>query len=310
MASNTDGVINSRWWESYLVRYLLGTIVGIFCFLFFLKNIFHYPIYRYLKDLGGWYVLSIAIVGFSFCYFSSMPIAVMHYGRFGRSRLESLIRPFWLGLAFSLPLIYIFDGFVSAYVSFFLVVRLLLFGCSFLIIFLFLVCYSEKFIGLKPDSPQGGNICSLGFCCFFVALAMIDYRYVLIAPAFLVGFFQYVVLYRIWAKESDVHDFYVVLVRARSRNGSNDIRDTYTHLREHSNAVFIVVVQLSLFVLLILSVEGARDIRLVSDLVDEDFFVKSVGFVFFWLIPTLFMWGAANRLESAFKKNPMQFLRK
>ena len=71
----------SQWWEFYLVRYLLGTMVGSFIsFLLFehfsgflsekLKGILDLTkTYNQLFFLG---------VGFVFCYISSAPILVMH----------------------------------------------------------------------------------------------------------------------------------------------------------------------------------------------------------------------------------------
>ena len=79
----------SRWWEFYLVRYLLGTMVGSFI---------SYMLFDHFISLGNNSDLKITLsklldidkaysqlfflgVGFVFCYISSAPILVMHATR-------------------------------------------------------------------------------------------------------------------------------------------------------------------------------------------------------------------------------------
>lgn len=84
-------------------------------------------------------------------------------------------------------------------------------------------------------------------------------------------------------------DFYRSMVRARDRTVKSGIRESYTHMREHANSVFIVVIELSLLAFFLL----------LRRLMDSDvrFAVWSLGFLMLWSSPNVLLWGLANSLE-------------
>ena len=55
---------------------------------------------------------------------------------------------------------------------------------------------------------------------------------------------QYAVLYRLLSDQGLSERFYAHLFDARRQTNAKDVRDTYTHLREHSNSIFIVLLEL------------------------------------------------------------------
>jgi hypothetical protein len=77
--------MENRWWEFYLVRYLIGTIIGvlIISYLIFQNDVLSKLIinqdststrFELLKDNYWVFIL----IGFAFCYISSAPILVLH----------------------------------------------------------------------------------------------------------------------------------------------------------------------------------------------------------------------------------------
>ncbi|MCL6262642.1 hypothetical protein [Craterilacuibacter sp. RT1T] len=243
MTAMVDAPSNSRWWESYLVRYLFGSVVGIGCVLLFLNKSTGFDLVGLSSALNGWHVLLVAILGFAFCYFASMPIAVMHYGRFKKSRIEEFVRYFWLGLSFSLVVGFFCGEFIEKNVYLVRVFSLLV---STFIALLFMI----RPAGDSEFCLVDCLVWSVGSFLFSILLITFQYNYALMLPAVVVGMLQYCVLFKIWMEEDGVYTFYRSLSRARGSSGAHDIRDTYSHLREHSNAIFIVIIEISLFVLL------------------------------------------------------------
>lgn len=123
---------NNRWWESYLVRYLSGSIIGSICVF----SIVLFFLYRYGFDLNDFksifnvfkrkdFPVSIIFIvliisGLTYSYLISSPITVFHYGRAGQGFFEKQVRFIWLGwsgfllsyILFSGNFIYIFNFFV------------------------------------------------------------------------------------------------------------------------------------------------------------------------------------------------------
>lgn len=101
--------------------------------------------------------------------------------------------------------------------------------------------------------------------------------------------------------------------KARQRAGAKDIRDSYSHLREHSNSIFVVVIELCilsalLYFLDIYHLDTPSTLVLTASAIkSEEFNVLVLFFLGLWLIPTIYMWGLANRLERKFAENPSQF---
>jgi len=87
-------------------------------------------------------------------------------------------------------------------------------------------------------------------------------------------------------------EFYLNLVKNRSDliRGVG-LRESYTHMREHSNSIFIVLLELSLASLVVFTLRFAPE-----DMVTR---VEVVALLFFiWILPGVYIWSQANRLEA------------
>jgi len=105
-------------------------------------------------------------------------------------------------------------------------------------------------------------------------------------------------------------DFYKKLSIARQKKGSRDIRDSYTHLREHANSVFVVLIELCILAgLLVLRQIQAKFIETNDPIIFEiNYWNAVLIFAGIWLVPTVFMWSLANRLERTFADTSDHFL--
>ena len=93
---------------------------------------------------------------------------------------------------------------------------------------------------------------------------------------------------------------------------SKDIRETYTHLREHSNATFIVLLELCFSALVIFLIElyagQSASTENVGSLDGSGRIVSAVLLLIaFWMTPNLFMWSRANQLERDFARRPKMY---
>lgn len=78
--------MNGRWWEYYLLRYLVGTVVGavLVAFLNWHSTSPFFGRLEPLVDLSDSAFLGVgllAALGFAFCYIASLPILVLHATR-------------------------------------------------------------------------------------------------------------------------------------------------------------------------------------------------------------------------------------
>lgn len=305
---SSDGTPH-RWWEAYLVRYFFGFIVGSICIFILTEskvdgqkfNI--QKLGELLKEGQNWQLVMLCFLGFIYCYFASMPIAVMHFGRFGAWNVERLSRYFWLALVLNLVSCYcVSKGFFIGLGHVF-VVSLLVFSLGFIIFW-----YFKK--GGKVVDDVGWKFSALFAVFFSFSMFSISYLFFDLSvwsfvamPAVWIGFFQYVIVFRIWSAvgRGELYASYKMLTRARNMEGARDVRDTYSHLREHSNAVFIVVVEISVLAFLLKNMPKLDGVQGQS----ADIFIACVVI---WLVPSLFLWSAANRFESEFRKSPEEFL--
>jgi hypothetical protein len=114
------------------------------------------------------------------------------------------------------------------------------------------------------------------------------------------------VLWRLLFEQKEVEVFYKKLFHARRQPNARDVRDTYTHLREHSNSVFIVLVELCLLALIVALVQiHSTNVGALN--LGKFFQILGVG-VAIWVLPTVFMWSRANAMESSFSGDPVGFL--
>ena len=74
------------------------------------------------------------------------------------------------------------------------------------------------------------------------------------------------------------------LVEACDADTKGGFRETYTHLREHANSVFVVLCELALCGLIVgtLSIANADRPRAIAIV---------IGIVVGWLLPNVFLWG-------------------
>ncbi|MGP3506212.1 hypothetical protein [Paracidovorax citrulli] len=117
-------------------------------------------------------------------------------------------------------------------------------------------------------------------------------------PSAWVLFGQYSVLFRLMKDEAGIYDFYKKLSIQRRKPENLDLRETYSHLREHSNAVFIVAVEVSLFSLLIFLFD-LSSVRLKAPATGGHVYQILLYILVVWILPSIFMWSTANRLEKA-----------
>lgn len=118
---------NNRWWESYLVRYFLGFIVGAFCVVVLAWKFG--LVAKWLEATAvvqgqgkeptkpDWSYISfaVALLGLGYCYLASTPITVLHAARYGRGGISSLSRYFWFGWGMTLMVSMVSLGRFSAF---------------------------------------------------------------------------------------------------------------------------------------------------------------------------------------------------
>ena len=334
--SKSNATSNTRWWEAYLVRYFSGAIVGAICLLI----IFLFANYRIgyadsIKNLLitkyfpiSFFVIALIAGGLVYSYIISSPITVIHFARSGSHHyLEKQVRYFWLGWVAALIkfqfLIVIGIGKSNSEFGIF---------AFWMVIFLFSGCYLiflyflSKNSVQKIQSNQNNLFKSISWAGFLLSIAIVvshifnfQNRSILIflflfsIPTIFVGLMQYFTLFRVLKTEEKIHDFYSNLSRARSLENSKDIRETYTHLREHSNATFIVLLELCFTAFVIFLIEIY--LPPIPSTVPKDIPIKDIGvlanagllIVAVWIVPNLFMWSRANALEKDFAGHPERY---
>lgn len=365
---STNTGANTRWWESYLVRYFSGAIVGAICLLTImlyadwrLYDSAHISLLNSKQAMAthtatgpliaapsassqslSMSVLAFVLVagGLVYSYIISAPITVIHYGRSGKSWLERHVRYFWLGWVLSLLTLQV----ISIAIGVSVIARCWVIWATLLVVsFAYLLAFSEptKCLGTldsqKGSVPLGrkakrsieasrNRLSAIAWGCLLFALVLLVSRILnfhgrpavvsLMAfslPTLFVGGMQYVTLFRIFETETALHRFYRLLTRARTLENSKDVRETYTHLREHSNATFIVLLELCFSAFLIFCIEvfatrlGDGHSASSSGGVSESMVSAVLFLIAFWMVPNLFMWSRANKLEEDFAKRPLLY---
>ena len=342
--SATAEAPSTRWWESYLVRYFVGFIVGAICIAALGAQV------GVLQDLtaflatnttsgsatpkADWTALTVAValLGLGYCYIASTPITVLHVARYGQWWPDAQSRHFWLGWLLVLLASAAF-GLSSLGNSPYLE-GLGFAACAGLIL---LMPVSKSFeswsfldknvmVGILRRRLRGRPALlvvvqsvawSLLLWCGFGRLVATFARdlddltlkmWLLALPIGWIGLVQYLVLIRLTVEQAKVEDFYAQLFAARRRSGAKDVRDTYTHMREHSNSVFIVVVELSMLAGLLALARTVQQ-RGTGNVLDASTFgvLILIGLAL-WMVPTVFIWSRANALERTFATTPSKFL--
>lgn len=109
--------MNGRWWESYLVRYFPGFVVGCVCVVVIIWKIGFLSDFTSegfkLSDLRSYDFKSqewilIALLGFLYTYIVSAPITIFHYFRMIPGRVRCFSESFWINWSLVLSLIIVF----------------------------------------------------------------------------------------------------------------------------------------------------------------------------------------------------------
>lgn len=312
---------STRWWESYLVRYFIGFIVGCTCVVIFglQVGIFGKLINQLSTaspSLGkpDWSAISlfVAILGLGFCYIASTPITVLHAGRYRRGWFDGHSRHFWFAWISLCMLVLTFGirhlGNNPGWEWF-----AVFFSCALMIATLI---ESDK--PLEKTHPRVVfPLFTLIWLIFFWGVVgrlfgnlgkglseSAQRWWILSMPAFWILIGQYAVLYRLLHEKEAFFGFYSKLFKARRMKNARDVRDTYTHLREHSNSVFIVVIELALLALFM-----AISTSMSKVVPNEDLGALTVFGLALWMVPTVFMWARANSLEVDFADKPNSYLK-
>jgi hypothetical protein len=352
---------NNRWWESYLVRYFLGFIVGAICVAVIAQFAGMVPgsdklmqeaqkaVDSESKSGMTSTVIAVALLGLAYCYIASTPITVLHAGRYSRGAVDRLSRFFWFGWVCSLAFLMLSPSAATAELGIGMYGYWTVFGISVLAI---MACAYLRFGEKRKNSDgadnagngahsaggravsnsdqAGSNLDSryekadyLLVVPFFLAVwsfaqavplglgvrpLTADVRLLVLgAPVIWIGIVQYFVLFKIHWSEAANYAFYKKLFAARQLLGAKDVRDTYSHLREHSNAVFIVAVEISMLALVIGSIRVQRSAHGIpaSSMDIATFWLCGLGI---WIVPTIFMWSRANAMERYFSNHPEEFI--
>src|SRR6266508_1712995 len=220
-----------RWWEDYLVRYLTGTLVGAFCIFVLVVEIF----------------------------FNGDPQSLGKRVFFSPEKDSS-----WLGLIVLALAVAAYCYLESTPITVLHAGRMIREGMNkyarrawYVWWFLFTVVFVGATLGfsIRFGVPQRSL---LVYALLFIGAAPVAWLFV--------G--QVEVLIRLKSDQdkqpSKFVAFYRKLVVARDITGGTGIRESYTHLREHANSVFITVIELSMLATLLLIWKVVDDINLFA----------------------------------------------
>lgn len=321
-----------RWWEGYLVRYFLGFIVGVICVIALGIQTFttHAALFNSKTSIPvenqlfkvpelsfAPIAVTFALLGFAYCYIASSPITVLHSTRMMNTWFHRHSRSFWMAWALTLMLHFIFPGAYADYKG------SLVFPCIGLLVSIAVLMALSRW---SPTSSPGGRIkgrkllCNIfvGTCailfCLIIAKSHASISTLLTAfalPVMWILLGQYWTLFALLRDDdSQFIDFYKKISKARQKPGSRDIRESYTHLREHANSVFVVLIELCILAgLLVLRQLQPAFMNPGDPVALETAYWKSVLILTgIWLVPTVFMWSLANRLERRFSDSSGDFI--
>lgn len=341
---------NNRWWESYLVRYFLGFIVGAFCVVVLAWKFGLVAEWleatAVVKKHGkeptkpDWSYISfaVALLGLGYCYLASTPITVLHAARYGRGGIGSLSRYFWFGWGIALVVSMVSLGRFSALSWEPPISGIVFVICVAASLGLYKSRDDRMIFPATPADPKDARyrpkekddsarsptyqvtqslVFAFGiwslvsfFCGMWESTTSPQTFQLLIfgTPVIWIGCIQYAVLVRLLGEEPKVNRFYAHLFHARGQEGGRDVRDTYSHLREHSNSIFVVLIELC-WLALVLGLSSLVKLPVTSA---QGSVHGGVPYVFFavgiWMLPTVFMWSRANAMERFFSENPAVFL--
>lgn len=233
-----------RWWEYYLVRYLLGNIVGAVIVGSYLKMPGQNLWVEWGLQLDSSRTLIIlGVLGFAYCYIASLPILVFHAGRNliikkGDKKMNWLFfSPLWISII--------------------------------TIIISLIIVSSEIKNYLNKLNFTWIDVCCYGGCVFSILTIICDW---VIACKI------------IEIKNNNKETGFQFLKKISKRRIENkDFRESYSHLREHGNAFFVVLFELILLPIFLL--------------IEYKFLPLIIAL---WIMPAALIWWYATWLEIRF----------
>jgi hypothetical protein len=292
----------NRWWENYLVRYFLPSIVGMLIVAWLQQNT---GANRYLPGfyIYDWkifntpYLVLWLLIGTLYCYVASYPALVFHATRI--LDFKDVLGRIWGGKRL----------FINPYVA------------SFILAFLGGVCYFIRFITSRFSTEYSE------FIALWLPIAL---------SIIIVGSFSFLQVWRIWKVLNRFGDFglreingkadasiayaYVRFLAERrgvtrtdatgikaadedegmKRDTEKDIVETYRHLREHGNTALIVLLELALCPILCLILGDTCYSRshFILNVSHIDVLLSVV--LILWVLPSVCIHGFAQHLEHRF----------
>ena len=276
------------------------------------------------------FAIAIALLGLAYCYIASTPVTVLHGTRMINTWVSANSRAFWIGWGLSL-LCY---AFIKSHHALDNVPRTHIYDSSALLLVMAAALWTSNMAENTATTTATSQLLRITgrqlafsiFAFFFFILAVAGFMrqafpessiglLIFSMPVLWITISQYWALFALLQTKNDKRfvEFYMRISKARQRAGAKDIRDSYSHLREHSNSIFVVVIELCilsalLYFLDIYHLDTPSTLVLTASAIkSEEFNVLVLFFLGLWLIPTIYMWGLANRLERKFAENPSQF---
>lgn len=262
---------DTRFWENYLVRYFLPTVIGavlVWILLWQIPDSYGLPALLTKKTtIDSTFLALIGLAGFVYCYLSSSLVLVMHYGR-------------WKGWSDDKTNLQLINGRRTPWKLRLKTAANTTAGSLFLAALL-----SSVFLLGSIQLVVTNNLS---------VLINLDDVYLMEAALFAVAW-QWVIACQVFAQRAEMYAFYKALTNARSQTGHNGFVESYRHLREHGNAFFIVLAEILFFFYLYVGIKLILpEVPWKSPAIQ-----MTVGALFTvaWILPGVYAWHLGTTLE-------------
>lgn len=262
-SSNQSNHSQVRFWENYLVRYLLGSIVGavmVWILLWQIPENYHRPlILTKAAPVDSTFLLLLGMAGFAYCYVASSLVLVVHSARWLTTKKSATksANPY-------IPTTkrQVLETLLIAVV-----------GC--LVIF-------KVSLTLATSSPFP-NTEVFDVVALFIGMVGMAW--------------QWTIAFRSHRQPLEMYEFYSNLATMRSKSSARNAEfvESYRHLREHGNAFFIVLSEIFFFFYLL----GALKLAFQPRVNIEPSFQMVIGTIFLmlWVLPGVGAWFLGTKLE-------------
>ncbi len=265
---------SNRWWENYLVRYFLPSLAG----MVFVRMLFeHFPTKLFMlgtiflikepKDFGTAHLILWVFAGTLYCYCSSYPCLVFHATRVLDFKRRSALT---VG--------------VSKYLSPHVVSVIFAIG-AYIVLF-----NLPNFNGCASYAVLIGAIIFSAYQIYRICRCLsIQDKF-----QFRKGYKKTSIIYAYLAKLANRRS--IVLKEKDSdswekvtTNWSQDIMDSYKHLREHGNTAFIFLLEITLYPIVVILLESPEYMNWVIP-----------AFVIIWVFPSVLTHWLGQHIERRF----------